>query len=329
MTSLPVDVVVFPPVNTVPGAQFVGANTKSALTGFKVFDGDSLGLTTTLTVEHGILTIESAGSVAISGNGTGTVQLTGTVDAINAVLTATDNLSYRGHADFLGADTLTMTTTDDGFAGIGPQSDADRVAINVGTLLRGTPGDDTFESLPGGARIDAGGGDDTITFNFRLIDATITYDDNKVIVDGPSSHMVLTGFEKFVFTDGTVDNTHGSRLIDDLFYYARNHDVWNAHADAEQHYNLFGWHEGRDPNAFFSTTSYLANYADVAAAGVNPLEHYATFGWQEGRVPSHAFDPAQYLAAYPDVAAAHVDPLLHYLQFGMSEGRSAFSEGIL
>jgi hypothetical protein len=43
--------------------------------------------------------------------------------------------------------------------------------------------------------------------------------------------MVLTGFEKFVFTDGTVDNTHGSRLIDDLFYYARNHDVWNAHAE--------------------------------------------------------------------------------------------------
>ena len=144
--------------------------------------------------------------MAISGNGSGTVQLTGTVDAINAVLSATDNLSYRGHADFLGADTLTMTTTDDGFAGIGPQSDTDRVAINVGTLLRGTPGDDTFESLPGGARIDAGGGNDTITFNFRLIDATVTYDDNTVIVDGPSSHMVLTGFEKFVFTDGTVDN---------------------------------------------------------------------------------------------------------------------------
>src|SRR6185503_1097915 len=157
--------------------------------------------------------------------------------------------------------------------------------------------------------------------------ATIAYDGNKVIVDGPSSHMVLTGFEKFVFTDGIADNTHGSRLIDDLFYYARNHDVWNAHVDAEQHYNLFGWREGRDPNAFFSTTSYLSNYADVAAAAVNPLEHYATFGWTEGRVPSHAFDPAQYLAAYPDVAAAHVDPLLHYLQFGMSEGRSAFPEG--
>ena len=329
MTSLPVDVVVFPPANMVPGPQFVRANTKSALTGFKVFDGDSSALTTTLAVEHGILTLESAGSVAVSGNGTGVLQLTGTLDAINAVLTATDNLTYSGHAGFLGADSLTMTTTDDGFAGIGPQSDTDQVAINVGTLLGGTSGDDTFESLPGGGRIDAGSGNDTITFNFRLIDATITYDDSKVIVDGPSSYMVLAGFEKFEFTDGTVDNTHGSRLVDDLFYYARNHDVWNAHVDAEQHFNQFGWHEGRDPNAFFSISSYLSNYADVAAAGVNPLEHYATFGWTEGRVPSHAFDPAQYLAAYADVAAAHVDPLLHYLQFGMSEGRSAFSEGIL
>jgi hypothetical protein len=313
----------------VPGPQFVRANAKSALTGFKVFDGDSSAVTTTFAVEHGVLTIESAASLAVSGNGTGVLQLSGTLDAINAALTAPDNLAYRAHTDFLGADTLTMTTTDGGFAGIGPQSDIDQVAINVGTLLDGTPNDDLFESLPGGGRIDAGSGSDTITFNFRLIDATVSHDGNKVIVDGPSSHMVLTGFEKFVFSDGTVDNTHGSRLVDDLYYYARNHDVWNAHADAEQHYNLFGWREGRDPNALFSTSSYLSNYADVAAAGVNPLDHYATFGWTEGRVPSHAFDPAQYLAAYPDVAAAHVDPLLHYLQFGIYEGRSAFPEGML
>jgi hypothetical protein len=329
MTSLPVDVVVFPPVNTLPDAQFVQANTKTAIKGFKVFDGDSLLLTTTLAVEHGTLTIGSAGSAAVSGNGTGAVQLTGTIDDINAALTATDNLTYRGHTDFFGADTLTMTTTDNGHAGIGPQSDTDQVGINVGTWLTGTPGRDTFESLPGASRIDAHGGNDIITFNFKLVDATVTYDNNAVIIDGPSSHTVLAGFERFVFTDGTVDNAHGSRLVDDLFYYARNHDVWNAHVDAEQHYNQFGWHEGRDPSAFFSTSSYLSNYTDVAAAGVNPLTHYEIFGWQEGRVPSHAFDPAQYLAAYPDVAAAHVDPLLHYLQFGIYEGRSAFPEAVL
>lgn len=329
MTFLAVDVVVFPPVNTLSGPLFVQADTKTAIKGFKVFDGDSALLTTTLIVEHGTLTIGSPGSAAVSGNGTGAVQLTGMIDDINAVLTATDNLTYRGDTGFIGVDKLTMTTTDNGHAGIGPQSDTDQVAINVGTWLTGTAGHDTFESLSGFARVDARGGNDTITFNFKLVDATVTYDSNTVIIDGPSSHAVLTGFEKFVFTDGTVDNAHGSPLVDDLFYYARNHDVWTAHVDAEQHYAQFGWHEGRDPNAFFSTSSYLSNYTDVAAAGVNPLAHYEAFGWQEGRVPSHGFDPVQYLAAYPDVAAAHVDPLLHYLQFGTCEGRSAFPQGIL
>jgi hypothetical protein len=324
MTSLAVDVVVFPPVNTHSGPLFVQANTKTAIKGFKVFDGDSALLTTTLAVEHGTLTIEAAGSAAISGNGTGAVQLTGTIDDINAALTATDNLSYRGLADFFGVDTLTMTTIDNGHAGIGPQSDTDQVAITVGTSLIGTRGHDTR----GVVCIDAGGGNDTVTFDFRLVDATVTYDDNKVIVDGPSSQLVLTGFEKFVFTDGDVDNSGGSRLVDDLFYYARNHDVWNAHVDADQHYALFGAHEGRDPNAWFDADGYLATYADVRAAGVDPFDHYLAFGWKEGRDPSVQFDTTAYLAANPDVAAAGVNPLLHYLQFGVAEGRHAHGDGI-
>ena len=132
----------------------------------------------------------------------------------------------------------------------------------------------------------------------------MTYDGNKVIIDGPSSHTVLTGFEKFVFTDGTVDNNDGNWLVDDLFYFSRNHDVWNAHADADRHYDTFGWHEGRDPNAFFSTRTYLTANPDVKAAGVNPLTHFDQSGWKEGRVPSLDFDPREYLANYADVAAA-------------------------
>jgi hypothetical protein len=104
--------------------------------------------------------------------------------------------------------------------------------------------------------------------------------------------------------------------------------VWAAHADADQHYAIFGWHEGRNPNAFFDTNGYLATYADVKTAGVNPLTHYDQFGWKEGRDPSTAFDPTDYLAANPDVAAAKVDPLAHFLLFGEQEGRHAFSDGI-
>jgi len=38
------------------------------------------------------------------------------------------------------------------------------------------------------------------------------------------------------------------------------------------------------------------------ATGVNPLQHYETFGWKEGRDPSASFDTLKYLAANPDVA---------------------------
>ena len=77
-----------------------------------------------------------------------------------------------------------------------------------------------------------------------------------MIVDGPDgSHTVLTGFNTYVFTDGTVNENDGDPLVDDLFYYSHNHDVWNAHVDADQHYHQYGWHEGRDPNAFFRPRS--------------------------------------------------------------------------
>ena len=65
-----------------------------------------------------------------------------------------------------------------------------------------------------------------------------------------------------------------------------------------------GWHEGRNPNAWFDTAGYLSHYADVAAAGINPLQHYEPIGWHEGRDPSAEFDTLGYLAANPDVAAA-------------------------
>ena len=58
---------------------------------------------------------------------------------------------------------------------------------------------------------------------------------------------------------------------------------------------MIGWHEGRDPNAFFDTSGYLAVNKDVAAAGINPLDHYHNSGWHEGRDPSAEFDTTLYL----------------------------------
>ena len=99
------------------------------------------------------------------------------------------------------------------------------------------------------------GGNGKFSFNFKLTDASVSFSGDQVIVDGPrGSHTVLSGVDTFVFTDGTVNDNDGDPLVNDLFYYSHNHDVWNAHVDADQHYHQFGWHEGRDPNSPFSTS---------------------------------------------------------------------------
>lgn len=166
---------------------------------------------------------------------------------------------------------------------------------------------------------------DTATFGFKLTDAHVTQQGNAVVVDGPDgSHTLLTGVDRYTFTDGTVNQHVGSALVDDLFYYAANLDVWQAQVDATTHYNQYGWGEGRDPNALFSTKGYLAANPDVVEAGLNPLSHYDQYGWKEGRDASMGFDNELYLARYADVKAAGIDPLAHYLQYGLDEGRAAY-----
>ena len=50
----------------------------------------------------------------------------------------------------------------------------------------------------------------------------------------------------------------------------RNLDVFHAAANAGEHYAVFGWHEGRDPNAFLSTTSISPPTATFHGRTVNP-----------------------------------------------------------
>ena len=345
------------PINYVPGTQIVQANTSEALDRFQIadFDAGNGTMTTTLSVAHGTLTVEAPGSVGIAGNGTDAVTLTGTLDDINTALATLGNLTYHGDLDFFGDDTLTFTTNDNGNSGTGGAlSDTDQVTIRVKSLVTGTAGDDTFAALPGQERIDAGDGIDTVSFNFKLGDATVSHPGNTTVIDGPAgSHTVMTGVEVFNFTDGTVNTTHGDLLrdghqtsipgageasillggdriapngFDYTYYLQHNPDVAAAGVDPLQHFESYGWKEGRDPNPYFDTAGYLAHYADVKAAGINPFDHYVTVGWQEGRDPSLAFDTAAYLAANPDVANAHVNPLVHFLVDGIHEGRHAFAD---
>jgi hypothetical protein len=194
--------------------------------------------------------------------------------------------------------------------------------ITIAPALVGTSGNDSYTAQAGGERIDGHGGIDTITFNFKLTEANIGFAGGQVIVDGPngSSHTVLTGFSIYQFTDGTVNENDGDPLVDDLFYYSRNRDVWLAGADADAHYHAFGWKEGRDPDPWFSTSTYLSLNPGVKAAGVDPLVQFDQGGWKTSD-SSVFFDVGAYLAANPDVKAAGVDPLAHFFAFGAAEGR--------
>ncbi|WP_164476156.1 beta strand repeat-containing protein, partial [Sinorhizobium glycinis] len=110
------------PMNTVPGAQTVGSNTATAITGIAVADVDSTNVTTTLSVSSGKLTVGTGSGLTVNNNGTNTVTISGTLAQVNAALAT---LSYLSNTNYSGADVLTVVTSD------GLASDTDMVAITA------------------------------------------------------------------------------------------------------------------------------------------------------------------------------------------------------
>ncbi|WP_244475643.1 ExeM/NucH family extracellular endonuclease [Methylobacterium sp. Leaf466] len=196
--------------------------------------------------------------------------------------------------------------------------------------LSGGEGDDIVvngagdDILSGGSSPSGFTGNDTLVLNSRFSEVTVSQVGGVQVITGPEGIDTISGFERFQFSDGTIVTGDGAPLVDDLFYLAANPDVFAAGLDADAHYAQYGFEEGRDPNAFFSTDGYLAANRDVAAAGLDPLAHYQTYGFKEGRDPGASFDTQRYLAANSDVAAAGLNPLAHYLQYGQGEGRTVY-----
>lgn len=133
--------------------------------------------------------------------------------------------------------------------------------------------------------------------------------------------------------------------FDANFYTSAYPDVAAGRLDPIRHYVLFGWREGRDPSAVFSTNKYLTNNPNVANADVNPLWHYHAVGKNSGckAYPSDlwadrrqvgkfaadvgaAFDPEYYRSVYPDIAENDINPLEHYVLAGWREGRDPSPE---
>lgn len=209
-----------------------------------------------------------------------------------------------------------------GVSGLGTNGNDVLQGTAFADRLSGGAGDDVITNSAGDDILSGGRGTDTLVFNSSFSSITVTDVGGITAITGPEGRDLVSGFERYLFSDATIVVNDGKPLVDDLYYLARNKDVFQAGQDADTHFAQYGAREGRDPNAFFSTKGYLAANPDVRASGVNPLDQYEQAGWKEGRDPGARFDNEFYLAANADVKAAGLNPLAHYLQYGQSEGRA-------
>ena len=201
------------PINSVPGTQSV---IEEATLTFSTGNGNAITIsdvdigsgnaTVTLSVTGGALTLNGTAGLAFSaGDGTAdsTMSFSGTVGAIN---TALNGLTYTGNLNFAGADTLIVSTNDNGNTGNGgPQNDTDNITINVAGVndapVNGVQGTQTVNEdttlVFSGANaisisdVDAGAGNETVTLSVA------------------SGALTLNGTAGLAFTvgDGTADST--------------------------------------------------------------------------------------------------------------------------
>ena len=134
------------PVNQLPASYTTNEDTALKLSGLSVSDADvASGLVSvTLAVTSGTLSAATANGVTVSGAGTGTLTLSGTLADINAYLAApVTQPSYQPVADASGNVTLTMTSNDGGNTGAGGAlTDVDTRVITINPIADAVPGSD-------------------------------------------------------------------------------------------------------------------------------------------------------------------------------------------
>jgi hypothetical protein len=110
------------PTVAVPTAQTAYEDVDLALSGLSVGDREGGSLTVTLAVSHGTLTLGTTTGLSVSGNGSGSLTISGSVADLNAALAS---LLYRGSRNYSGTDTLSLSVGD------GSLSSSGSVAIHV------------------------------------------------------------------------------------------------------------------------------------------------------------------------------------------------------
>ncbi|HEY7808522.1 MAG TPA: Ig-like domain-containing protein [Croceibacterium sp.] len=157
-TTVSIDAINDAPVNTV-NAGSGNEDATFALTGFSITDPDAnpalANVSVTLDVGHGVLTLSTSvasglTSGEITGNGTGSITITATINEINHTLSASNGFTYTPDADYNGADQVQIVTNDNGATGSGGAlSDTDTAAITIANVNDApTVGGDGTEAAP-------------------------------------------------------------------------------------------------------------------------------------------------------------------------------------
>ena len=89
--------------------------------------------------------------------------------------------------------------------------------------------------------------------------------------------------------------------------------------DAMEHYFLYGWREGNNPNPWFQTGWYLAQHPAAANSGRPPIEDYLDSA-EDGIGPHPAFDVRWYRSRYLPGGSTCKQAYFHFLQTGVHDG---------
>ncbi|MFM4976613.1 T1SS-143 repeat domain-containing protein [Aeromonas rivipollensis] len=195
------------PINVLPQDPQVAQEDKPfVIQGLQVKDVDagSGTMEVRLSVEHGTLNLPAGSGVTVTGNGTGSLVLTGTLADLNALLSG--GVTYQGNGDFHGNDALTMVTNDLGNTGSGGAlGDTDVLPIEVQAvndapvnLLPGTPQvaqEDTPFVIKGLQVQDVDAGSSPMEVRLSVLHGTLVLADGSgVTVTGSGSDtLVLSG----------------------------------------------------------------------------------------------------------------------------------------
>jgi len=75
-------------------------------------------------------------------------------------------------------------------------------------------------------------------------------------------------------------------------------------------------------SGLFDEAYYRETYPDVAASGIDPLEHWIDYGFGEGRDPSASFSTRYYSRLMRSGPLGKINPLVHYILEGRARGLS-------